>query len=248
MRIFGLTGYPLSHSFSPSWFKEMFEREGIEDAVYRTFPLKDAAELPALLEKQRGICGLNVTIPHKEAVMPLLTELDAEAKAIGSVNTIVVQRTSEAITTKGYNTDAPGFRDALRPFLKGWHHKALILGTGGSSKAVDYVLRNIGLETLFVSRNPTGPNQVSYDALNAEAMAQFKLIVNTTPLGMSPNVNVLPDIPYPHVGPEHLLFDLIYNPEETEFLRRGRAHGAATCNGLRMLQLQAAASWKIWNG
>ena len=162
MRVYGLIGYPISHSFSPTYFLDKFEREGITDAVYRSFPLKDINALPAMLEKQRGICGLNVTIPHKETVIPLLDELDPMAAQIGSVNTIVVTRDGGRVHTKGYNTDAIGFRNSLRPFLKGWHHKALILGTGGSSKAVDYVLRQIGLETLFVSRTPSGPNEVDY--------------------------------------------------------------------------------------
>lgn len=247
MRVYGLIGHPLSHSFSPSYFRDKFEREGVTDAAYRAFPLKSVDQLPELLEKQRGIVGLNVTIPHKETVLPLLDELDPVAEQIGSVNTIVVTRDGGSIHTKGYNTDAIGFRYSLRPFLKGWHHKALILGTGGSSKAVDYVLREIGLETVFVSREPSAENQVSYDDLNEEAIAQFKLIVNTTPLGMYPKVNFLPDIPYAALGPEHLLYDLIYNPKETEFLRRGRSFGSPVCNGLKMLKMQADAAWEIWN-
>jgi len=247
MRVYGLIGHPLVHSFSPTYFLEKFEREGITDAAYRNFPLKDVNGLHELLDKQRGIVGLNVTIPHKETVVPLLDTLDPIAEKIGSVNTIVVERNGSSYQTKGYNTDALGFRESLRPFLKGWHHKALILGTGGSSKAVNYVLKEIGLETLFVSRTPSGNNQVSYDDLNEEAIRQFKLIVNTTPLGLYPKVNFLPDIPYRHLSDEHLLYDLIYNPSQTEFLRLGRAYNAVVCNGSKMLDMQAEGSWAIWN-
>lgn len=242
MRQFGLIGYPLGHSFSKGYFAEKFAREGIEDASYDNFELSDIAQFPTLVQSQPNLVGLNVTIPYKQAVIPYLGELDAAAQQIGAVNTI--KFTNGRLL--GYNTDYVGFRDSLKPLLKPNHTKALILGTGGSSKAVEYALGLLGIQHRYVSREPKD-GQLSYGQLTETLMQEYTLIINTTPLGMHPNVDACPDIPYHHLTPKHLLYDLVYNPAETQFLAKGRAVGADTKNGLQMLGLQAEAAWGIWN-
>lgn len=245
MRVFGLIGYPLSHSFSPGYFSQKFSKEGIEDAVYRLFPIETIEKLTELLSSEQNICGLNVTIPFKQQVLPFLDEIDETASFIGAVNTICFLRTSEGISLKGYNTDVVGVRESLKGQE---HHKnALILGNGGASKAVIYTLNQLGIKYTIVSRTPKENDQISYDQLSEATILENTLIINTTPLGMTPNINECPPIPYQAIGPEHFIFDLIYNPEETLFMKKAYQNGAQIINGKLMLFSQAEASWHLWN-
>lgn len=247
MRRFGLIGQTLTHSFSGKYFSEKFAREGITDAVYELYPLGSIAQFPELAASHPDLLGLNVTIPYKEAILPFLDELEETAKEIGAVNTI---RFSGG-KSQGFNTDVYGFRQSIKPFLTSRHERALLLGTGGASKAVHHVLRNIGIDCAFVTRNkqnaPKDTLLFNYDELNHYVMDAFKLIVNCTPLGTFPDIHSFPPIPYEHLGPDHLLYDLVYNPAETQFLLRGKQYHAQTMNGFDMLRLQAEKSWQIWN-
>jgi shikimate dehydrogenase len=247
MRRFGLIGYPLSHSFSRKYFKEKFRSEGLDDCSYQLFPIQEITELPFILEQLPELEGINVTIPHKISVMQFLTSVDDTAGAAGAVNTIKISRQEGKTLLSGYNTDVYGFERSLKPLLQPHHRKALILGTGGASKAVAYVLKRTGIDYLHVSRNPQGEGQVSYSELNEAAVRHFPLIINTTPLGMFPDMDSCPPIPYEHLSPGNFLFDLVYNPEETLFLEQGRAKGCIVQNGLPMLHLQAEKAWEIWN-
>lgn len=242
----GLIGYPLGHSFSAGYFKEKFQNENIKGFSYENFEIENINQLPKIIESNPDLLGLNVTIPYKESVIPFLNEIDPTAKKIGAVNTIKIERQNGKITLKGYNTDAYGFKESLKPFLAQHHQKALILGTGGAAKAAEFILKDIGLSVLYVSRNPSSEQEVSYEALNEIAIRNFPLIVNSTPLGMYPHVNRCPTIPYEFLNKDNLLFDLIYNPEETLFLKKGKAKNALTQNGLSMLKLQAEKAWEIW--
>lgn len=263
MKQYGLLGYPLSHSFSRGYFTEKFKRETI-DAQYENFALPSIEQLPGLIAENTLLVGLNVTIPYKQAVIPYLDELDPEAQSIGAVNTIRIERTlNKKPRLVGYNSDLVGFRESIRPHVEhlrgrfqlhfadkvvnrgGFHLKALILGTGGASKAVDFGLKQLGIETLFVSRTPE-EGRITYDKLDRSLYDEYQIIVNTTPLGMYPNVNDCPPLDYTSIGPHHLLFDAIYNPEKTLFLEKGEKQGAAIKNGLEMLSLQAVESWRIW--
>lgn len=241
-RLFGLIGYPLSHSFSKGYFAEKFRKENIQDAHYDVFPIPDISLFPDLVQRAHNLRGLNVTIPYKEQVIPYLDALDPEAEAIGAVNTIKFA----AGKCTGYNSDVWGFEKSLLPLLQPYHLHALILGTGGASKAVAFVLNKLGITFRNVSRHATA-DILSYDQLTPELIADHKLIVNCSPLGMYPKVEECPDLPYQALGDHHLLYDLIYNPEETRFLQQGKERGAATKNGLEMLVLQAERSWQIWN-
>jgi shikimate dehydrogenase len=252
MRTFGLIGYPLSHSFSQKYFTEKFAREKITDAVYKVFPLESINEFPALIKSNPGLVGLSVTIPHKETVIPFLTELDEMARDVGAVNCIRIKGTTgegRGMTMKGFNTDVYGFSQSIKPFLENHHERALILGTGGASKAVEYVLKQIGLDTYKVSRNKNAGDvkRFTYSELNKNIIDSFTLIVNTTPLGMYPNVDGFPPIPYEYLSPKHLLYDLVYKPDETIFLKKGKQMGCIVMNGLNMLHLQADKAWEIWN-
>ncbi len=254
MRVFGLIGYPLSHSFSPSYFSEKFTREKITDSTYSLFPIKNINEFVGLVQNTPNLVGLNVTIPYKEQVLPFLTELDEISKSIGAVNCIKVISSTDAETKekkilKGYNTDVFGFSQSIQPFLETHHQRALILGTGGASKAVEYVLKKIGLETYTVSRakSQSKAKQFTYSDLNKNMLDSFTLIVNCTPLGKSPDIHEFPPIPYEYIGNKHFLYDLIYNPSETAFLKMGKQKGCLTMNGLNMLHLQADKAWEIWN-
>jgi shikimate dehydrogenase len=240
---YGLIGYPIQQSFSPGYFNEKFRREGI-DAAYQSFPLKDIAELPALLQSQPGLRGLNVTIPYKTAVIPFLDELSADAQDMNAVNCITILRNDKL---KGYNTDWSSFLISLQPLLKGEYQKALVLGSGGAAKAVTYALRQLGIKYNVVSRGTDYSPFLSYSAVTPDFIKEHQLLINTTPLGMHPDTDRAPELPYDALTSEHLLYDLIYNPEETLFLKKGRERGAATKNGLEMLHLQAEASWKIWS-
>ncbi len=244
-RSFGLLGKQISYSFSRGYFSEKFQKLALANCSYENFDLNTIEELPELLKERPTLAGLNVTIPYKEAVIDFLDELDPVAAEIGAVNTIKFLETGRL---KGYNTDCYGFEESLKPHLTSSHKMALILGTGGASKAIDYVLHSIlGLHTLFISRNPRGNRQIGYDDLNAEVLSEYKLLVNCTPLGTFPNIEEHPEIDYNQLPEQHLLYDLIYNPAETSFLKKGRLQGAKTLNGLQMLELQAEKSWQIWN-
>ncbi len=246
MRCFGLIGFPLSHSFSEKYFSEKFEREGITDCRYDAYPLEHIHLLKTLISTNPDLSGLNVTIPFKEQVISLLNETDPEAAEIGAVNTIRIFRQGGITWLQGFNTDAYGFRNAIRPFIHKSYDKAFVLGTGGSSKAVAFVLKNLGMNVIFVSRNPGLENHISYKELGT-VISYPSIIVNASPVGMYPNINSCPDIPYELLTPDHVLFDLVYNPTETLFLSKGKARGASIINGLQMLYLQAERSWEIWN-
>lgn len=242
MKTYGLIGFPLSHSFSEKYFTDKFINEEIDDCIYKLFPLENIEDVRLLFEIEKNIKGLNVTIPYKESIIEYLDNLDPVAQKIGAVNCIVV----DEIQRIGYNTDHAGFRDALKPLLKPQHTQALVLGTGGASKAVIYTLRELGVAYTWVSRNPDH-KRIGYADITAEIMNTHTLIINCTPLGMYPDVEAAPDIPYQLITPEHLLFDLIYNPADTQFMQKGKAQGATVSNGYEMLRLQAEYAWEIWN-
>jgi shikimate dehydrogenase len=284
-RIYGLIGYPLSHSFSRQYFTDKFTREGITDAQYCNFPIREMATFRDLLASRPELCGLNVTIPHKSAVIPFLDELDPEAAAVGAVNVIRIQRLSDGLWLKGYNSDVYGFRASLQsllqepgnvqaapaattarpepagsaaaataqPVLTGSAAaataplKALVLGSGGASKAVVYGLRSLNIEAHIVSRKEGEGVYRTYRQLTPRDLQEHLLLINTTPLGMFPRTETFPLIPYESITPGHILFDLVYNPEETVFLKWGKTFGARTLNGLEMLRLQAERSWEIWS-
>ncbi len=246
MKRYGLIGHPLGHSFSMAYFTEKFEREGL-DCEYLNFDLpsldgktSSGSSLRDLLTKQSNLCGFNVTIPYKEAILPHLDALDETAKGVGAVNTVKVLPDGRL---KGYNTDVIGIERTLKNTLAS---PVLILGTGGASKAVQYVLRQEGIPFHLVSRDPN-KGHFTYQTLTPAIIKEHLLIINATPVGMAPNIDEAPLIPYEVLTPQHILFDLIYNPEETVFLRNGKAKGALTCNGLSMLHAQAEAAWEIWN-
>ena len=246
MRKFGLIGYPLSHSFSKKYFTEKFEKEGIPGAKYELFPIESIHELPRLLQDNPELVGLNVTIPYKEQVIPYLDVLDPKAAAIGAVNTIKVQ--GGKLT--GYNTDYHGFKNSLVKFIgpNPMPKKALILGTGGASKAVKAALVDLGIGFQMVSRNP-GEETITYNEVSSSPhyLITSSLLVNTTPLGMSPKTDSLPDLPYDRLSPEHFLYDLVYNPLKTAFMQKGIEAKCWVKNGLEMLHGQAEKAWEIWN-
>ncbi len=244
MKRYGLIGYPLGHSFSQRYFTEKFEREGIAGCTYENFPIESIDRLDEVLERHPDLCGFNVTIPYKERIIPRLRSMAEEARKIGAVNCVRV--TPEGLV--GHNTDAYGFRTSLLKLLDGAHpERALVLGTGGASKAVKYVLEQLGIPFDVVSRKASAGN-FTYDELTSETVRTRRLIVNATPLGTFPKTDECPDIPYEAIGETHFLFDLVYNPPLTEFLRRGRQQGAAVANGYDMLVGQAEKAWSIWNG
>ncbi|MFI5164602.1 MAG: shikimate dehydrogenase family protein [Bacteroidia bacterium] len=244
MSTFGLIGYPLAHSFSRNYFTEKFKKENISDAEFKNFPMEDINDFAALIKNNPTICGLSVTIPHKQSVMNFLDEIDEAAKTIGAVNCINISHQSSVIRLKGYNTDTFGFEQSLKPLLKPHHNKALVLGTGGASKAVTYILDKSKIKFRLVSRTK---NDFLYSGINQSILQEYSLIINTTPLGTFPNVNDCPDIPYEFLSEKHLLYDLTYNPEESLFLKKGKEKGAQIKNGLEMLHLQAEKAWEIWN-
>jgi shikimate dehydrogenase len=243
-KVFGLLGRNISYSFSRGYFAKKFEILGLKEHFYKNFDLQTIADLPKLIEKEIFLKGMNVTIPYKEEVLPYLDELDQTAKEIGAVNTI---KCTQQGKLKGYNTDVVGFENSILPYLKKHHKGALILGTGGASKAVAFALKKNNIACTFVSRNPLDSNEISYQELSEEIINKCYIIVNCTPLGTSPNIDLFPDIPYHFLSERHLLFDLIYNPEVTNFLAKGKEKGAVTKNGHEMLALQAEESWRIWN-
>ncbi len=242
-KLLGLIGFPLTHSFSEKYFAEKFRQENIEGYEYRNFELKTIDSLPKLLQKQPNIIGLNVTIPHKESVLKYVDEFSETVQEIGAANTLVRLNNGRI---KAYNTDVYGFRQSILPFIKPRHKKALILGTGGAAKAVAHALKQLQIEILFVSRMPQTKNQIGYEDLNETLLNQYLIVVNTTPLGTFPNVQNKPDFPYHFIKPEHLFYDLVYNPTQTAFLKAAEKKGASISNGLNMLYLQAEKAWQIW--
>ena len=245
-RKFGLIGFPLSHSFSKKFFTEKFLNEKI-DAEYINFEIENIAQLPHVIASHPDLEGVNVTIPYKEQVISFINHTDEAAVRIKAVNTIKITRSGHHVSLHGYNTDIIGFKESIKPLLKDYHHKALVLGTGGASKAVVDALENLKIETIFVSRNPEERGELSYNDLDEDVMSNYKIIINTTPIGTYPNTEGCPAIPFEFVTSKHLLFDLVYNPEVTEFLKQGKERGATIKNGLEMLHLQALAAWDIWN-
>jgi shikimate dehydrogenase len=243
---YGLIGYPLGHSFSISYFNQKFQDENI-DAVYENYEIPSIDELPEVLSSNPELKGINVTIPYKEKVLPFLDSISPEARAIGAVNVIRVSHKGNKTLLKGYNSDVIGFTKSIEPMLdKKLHQKALILGTGGASKAIDYGLRNLGLETVFVSRYER-PGTIQYKNVTPEVVKEYNVIINCTPLGMYPKTEVCPELPYEAMDSHTILYDLIYNPDETLFMKRGAEYGANVKNGLEMLLLQAFSSWEFWH-
>ena len=244
MTNFGLIGKSLSHSFSKTYFEKKFNDLNLINHTYQNFELNTIFEIENVL-KTPNLKGLNVTNPYKEVIIPFLDELTADAKQIGAVNCIKISNEK----TIGYNTDFYGFAQSIKPFLEPQHNKALILGTGGAAKAVEYALKNIGVEVYFVTSSAVKKNNTTffYNELNNHIFNAFKLIVNTTPVGLFPNINDAPKIPYNLITANHLCYDLIYNPSETLFLKKAKEQGALIVNGYSMLQLQAEKSWEIWN-
>ena len=240
-----MLGYPLVHSFSQNYFNQKFESENI-DAKYINFEIPDVGMLMEVVAENENLNGLNVTIPYKEQVIPFLDEIDQAASEVGAVNVIKFIRGKDGLRLKGYNSDIIGFTDSIKSLLKPHHQSALVLGTGGAAKAVSYSLRKLGLEVQLVSRRKSA-NTLVYEELTKNDLKTHKVIVNTTPLGMYPNVDTCPDIPYRYLTSQHLCYDLIYNPDETLFLKNSRLAGAQVKNGLEMLLLQAFASYSIWN-
>lgn len=245
MRKFGLIGFPLSHSFSPSFFAEKFARENIEDCLYQIYPIDHVEKFAGLLISDPQIEGINVTIPYKKSVIQFLNYCSEPVAKIGACNCIKIH---EGVLS-GYNTDVIGFEKSLAEKLSTSHTYALILGTGGSAAAVEYVFKKLGIEYMFVSRNNSKlSNTCSYEDLSEEMMKQHTLVVNTTPSGMFPTIDECPNLPYKYITAEHYLFDLVYNPPKTLFLQKGEEMGATIKNGADMLIIQAEESWMIWNG
>ena len=241
-RLFALIGKDISYSFSRRYFSEKFERENITDCQYFNFDLQSIEELPSKLQENLGLCGMNVTIPYKKDIIPYLSEIDPIAQKIGAVNTIKIVENKLI----GYNTDYYGFLESIKPYLKDFHTKALILGTGGASNAVAYALKELGISYRFVSRNPQ-IGQYAYTDLSASIFEKYKVVVNCTPLGTFPNIKDCPPIPYQYLTSHHLLYDLVYNPEKTTFLEKGEKKKVTIINGRKMLELQAEKAWEIWN-
>jgi shikimate dehydrogenase len=246
MKTYGLIGFPLSHSFSKKYFTEKFLNEDIDDHQYELYSIENIKSLPDLLSNNESICGLNVTIPHKVSVLPFLNEIEEAAEQIGAVNCICVKRFQGETYLKGFNTDAYGFEKSLSPLLQPQHTKALVFGDGGAAKAVKYVLKKLNIEFQVVVRK-AADNAILYSEVTPELLASHKLLINTTPLGMSPNVDTYPEIDYSQITDQHLAYDLVYNPLETAFLTQAAAHGAVIKNGLEMLHQQAEKAWAIWN-
>lgn len=242
MRQFGLIGYPLSHSFSKKYFTGKFSEEGISNCNYELYPISSIDQFPQLLKDVDGLEGVNVTIPYKEDVLPFLHHQSAAVREIGACNCIKIK--DGELT--GYNTDVLGFRQSIEPFLQPHHQQALVLGTGGAAKAVVWVLKQLGIGYKYVSRK-NDADMLRYEDLDEAVMQQYQLVINTTPLGMQPNVHDKPSLPYQYITNHHLCYDLVYNPAKTAFLQLAEERGAAIKNGGDMLVIQAEESWKIWN-
>ncbi|QFZ53733.1 shikimate dehydrogenase [Oceanihabitans sp. IOP_32] len=244
MKKLGLLGKNISYSFSKSYFENKFKNENIKDITYENFDINAIDLFPEILKNTKNLKGLSVTIPYKEAVIPYLDKLNKKAKAIGAVNTIKITKKGKLV---GYNTDCYGFKKSLKPFLKSQHKKALILGTGGASKAIAYSLTDLNIPYSYVSRTVSKQVQFTYATLTPDIIKDHQIIINCTPLGTFPNVDDCPNIPYSAISAKHILFDLIYNPEETKFLNHGKNANATIINGLDMLKFQAEKAWSIWD-
>ncbi|MBE6266005.1 MAG: shikimate dehydrogenase [Prevotella ruminicola] len=243
---YGLIGYPLGHSFSISYFNQKFADEGI-NATYENFEIPSIDDLPEIIDRYPNLRGLNVTIPYKEKVIPFLDSISPEARAIGAVNVIRVVHQKNKTLLKGYNSDVIGFTQSIEPMLDPkWHKKALILGTGGASKAINYGFKSLGIEPVFVSRYER-PGTIQYQSITPEVVREYNVIVNCTPMGMYPHTDECPQLPYEAMDSHTILYDLIYNPDQTLFMRNGAKYGAEVKNGLEMLLLQAFASWEFWH-
>ncbi|WP_026775202.1 shikimate dehydrogenase [Polaribacter sp. Hel_I_88] len=243
-KLFGLLGKNISYSFSRGYFTDKFEKLKLKKSKYVNFDLQNIEDFPKIIDENEHLKGINVTIPYKEEIIPFLSKVDKTAKKIGAVNTIKFTKRGNL---KGYNSDVVGFENSLLPLLKKHHKKALILGTGGASKAIAFALKRNGITYKFVSRNPEGKKEISYDSLTQEVIEKHTIIINSTPLGTFPDVDKCPNIPYQFITKNHILYDLIYNPAISTFLSKGKEKGAITKNGLQMLELQAEESWRIWN-
>ncbi len=246
MERYGLIGYPLTHSFSKRFFTEKFENENI-NSTYENFEIDNISKFPEVIKNNPELTGLNVTIPYKEQVIQYLDELNDAAKEIGAVNTVKISRKEGNIFLKGFNTDAFGFETSLKPLLKEYHKKALILGTGGASKALKYVLRKLNIDFISASIEELKENEIRYEEIDRNMIGERLLIINATPLGTFPKSETFPPVPYEFLTGRHLLFDLVYNPEVTMFMKKGKAKGATVKNGYEMLLLQALKSYEIWN-
>ena len=240
----GLLGKNISYSFSRNYFKNKFEIENITNVNYDNFDIENVSIFPSIIKGTDGLKGLNVTIPYKQDVIPFLDKLDKKAKAIGAVNTIRITKKGKLV---GYNTDCYGFKKSIKPHIKSHHKSALILGTGGASKAVVYTLEKLGITCHYVSRNMAKGISFTYNTLTPQDIKEHKIIVNCTPLGTFPKVDLCPNITFKTISSKHIAFDLIYNPEETTFLRLAKAQNATTINGLDMLKFQAEKAWSIWD-
>lgn len=247
MKKFGLIGFPLGHSFSKKYYDAKISNEHIKEIDYSLLSLENIGDFPLLYQRDPDLFGVNVTIPHKQSIIPFLDTLSEEAQQIGAVNCITIRRDNDGAKPilKGYNTDAYGFEYSLKPLLKPKHSKALVLGNGGAAKAVIYVLNKLGIQPQLVSRSKQA-DTITYNDLNPELVKEYLLIVNCSPLGTYPEIDYCPDIPYEALTPDHYLYDLIYNPEETLFLKKGKDKGATIKNGYEMLVLQAEKNWEIW--
>lgn len=241
---YGLIGKNISYSFSKDFFNTKFKEEAITHASYDNFDIQSIIDFPNVLIENPNLKGLNVTIPYKELIIPYLDKIDKKAKKIGAVNTIKISKKGKL---KGYNTDYYGFKKSIKPYLKPHHKKALILGTGGASKAIAYTLKKMNISYAYVSRNTSKESMFTYNSLTVDDLKDYQIIINCTPLGTNPNVDECPNIPYQAITNQHILYDLIYNPLETKFLALGNANNATTINGLSMLKLQANKAWEIWN-
>jgi len=244
--IYALLGRNISYSFSRTYFTEKFKRSGLKDHFYVNFDLPEISQLPAILDQYKGkLKGFNVTIPYKQDIFHFLDEVSPDAREIGAVNVVKILKNGNL---KGFNTDSYGFENSIKPLLRSFHKKALILGTGGASKAVSFVLDKLGMEYLYVSRRSNqGSGSITYKDLSAEVLNDYPVIINATPVGTFPDIEKTPDIPYNLLTSRHLLYDLIYNPSMTSFLKQGKSRGATIKNGLKMLEFQAEKAWEIWN-
>ena len=254
MRQYGLIGKKLSHTFSPAWFAKKFDRESITDACYDAFELESIEDFPRFIMQTPNLRGFNVTIPYKQGICAYLDEIYGPAEALQVVNTVVVQEEKvpfdgqkiPGFRLKGFNTDIYGFKESIKPLMRPWFERALILGTGASASSVAYVLYKLGVDTLFVSRNPEGDQEIGWKDVNEHVIHFHPLIINTTPIGQFPNEEAFPQLPYDLLSDKHLLYDLIYNPTETTFLNKGKTNNAMIHNGQSMLEMQAEQSWRTW--
>jgi len=248
MKTFGLIGHRLGYSFSKNFFTEKFAKENLQEHEYVNFELDSIDEFPGIFEGDKTICGLNCTIPYKQQIMQFLDEIDAEAAQIGAVNTVKITSKDGKRYLKGFNTDIYGFENSLLPMLEAKHKKALILGTGGASKAIKHILNKLKIEFVSASiEEQLFEKEIRYNQIDEQLLKEYLIIIQATPLGTFPNVDACADIPYQYISADHVCFDLVYNPEETLFLKKAKAQGSKTKNGLEMLHLQAIRAWEIWN-